>query len=655
MDLNFLLEKCLIFDIETYAEYPDGREISIQTNFEDYIAYARVRFVGCYSYKHNRAFYFDAIKSFDKIKELIAEHNFLIGYNSEEFDYPIMINNGFIDQAQRFTQVDCMKILCANSFKDKKGFKYKGRGDLMGYKFKKNSLECVAETMGLEFQKSKIDYKIFKKEVYTAEENKEILHYLQNDLMATKGMFDRLWDYWKPFISMLPYDSIVDLSWIRSSIASLIYKSACNVLNTEPTYAEHINDYADETEEMGGRVIKPRYEEAKKVWYIDFTSLYPHIFCMFNLFSEVDKDFPIEKFHGNDLFEVKGYYDITHQHPLSKEVQKRLRERVELKKTDPKNPNIYTLKIWLNGLYGVIRSAIFEKVHKPNAGWDCCWLGQQIQKYTEKRMAEFGFESIYGDTDSLMVVAEHEGANSEIYVKNCLKKIVEEILANVPFPVNTYGIDLENYLDYILFAFSEQPIVDEVTGKNKKEGNRLITERVGNKKNYLYLYTKNDVTDIKLVGLPIIKDNATPLGMKIYKEILKPTILNQKHAKFPKEFIDGVINDYLKQDGILDLLAVEYKVKPFKTYKKESQIHAQVSKVYFGGGDGVAHLIKNHKIGEVGIGTKYCTVEEARQNNLTIEDLDLEKCYNELEPFIIYVPKAKVIKEKKIKKVKEIV
>lgn len=649
MDLNFLLEQCLVFDIETWAEYPDGTEINIQTNFDDYVQYAQCKFIGCYSYKYKKEYYFEVAEDYDKIQKLISDHNILIGYNNDEFDFPIVVNNGMSDPTKKFNQIDCMKILCAASFKDKNGYKYKGRGELMGFKFKKNSLECVAETMKLPFQKSKIDYQIFKKDVYTAEEKKEILIYLRNDVMATKAMFDKLWEYWQPFTQMIPYEDIVNLSWIKSSIASLIYKSACHVLNVEPTYAE----FAEKSEEMGGNVIKPIYEEKENVWYIDFASLYPHIFCMFNLFAEVKEDYPVKKWHGNELFQVKGYYDISHQHPLSIEVQKKLKERAELKKNDKTNPLIYTIKIWLNGLYGVIRSALFEKVHQPNAGWDCCWLGQQIQLYTKKRMEDFGFESIYGDTDSLMVVAKDEKDNREAYVKTCLKQIVDEILSNVPFPVQTYNINIESYLDYVLFAFSEQPIIDEATGKNLKKGNRLVTERAGNKKNYLYVYTKDGKTDIKLVGLPIIKDNATPLGMKIYQEVLKPKIIEQKRAKFSKQFIDDTINQYLKKDGILELLATEYKIKPLNTYKTDS-IQAQASRKYFNGGDGVLHLIKNNKIGDIGKGAKYCTVQEAKLAGLTAEDLDLEKLYNELEVFITYVPEVKVEKPVKIKKEKKV-
>ena len=631
MNLDSLLNKSLVFDIETSAKYSDGREVNIQTDFDTYVELAQCKWFGAYSYQTKKEYYLEVSKNKTQIYDLLQSHDILIGFNSEEFDYPILVNNGLIQKEKYINHIDCMKILGQASFRDKNGFKYKDRGNLMGYKFKSNSLQCMAETMELTYQKSTIDYKLFHKDTYTELEKEEIIKYLKNDVLATKGMFDKLWNYWMPFTSMIDWKYVTNFSWIKSSIASLIYKSACFSINAEPTYSEH----GQNLEEMGGKVLLPKYEEAENVWYVDFTSLYPHIFCMFNLFAEAKEDSLGKLWHGNEMFKVKGYYDISYKHPLSKVVEQKLKERVDLKKKDPKNPMVYTLKIWLNGLYGVARSAIFEKIHTPNCGWDCCWLGQQITDYTQKELEKYGFETIYGDTDSRLIKCVDKKHNDRDYIKVCLKKIITRILENVPFPVETFNIDIENFLHYMLFSFSDQPIIDETTGKNLKNKNRLVTERKGLKKNYLYLYDSDNGLDIKLVGLPLTKDNATPLGLKIYTEVLKPKILEQKRAKFSKDFIDTQISDYLKNKEILSLLAVEYKVKSLKTYKNPSQIQAQISKCYFGGSEGVIKLIKNHKIGQVGKGTKYCTIDEAISNQLTINDLELEKVYNELEPFIL--------------------
>lgn len=666
MNIDSLLNNALVFDLETSSNYSDGREVNIKTNFDSYVELAQCKWFGAYSFKDNKEYYLETSRDRRQIKDLLANHNILIGFNSEAFDYPILVNNGLIDKKQRINHIDCMKILGSAKFIDKDGFPYKDRGDLMGYKFKRTSLECVAEAMKLEFQKSKIDYKIFNKDEYAPEEREEIIKYLKNDVMATKCMFDKLWDYWLPFIDLIDWKFVSNFSWIKSSIASLIYKSACFCMNTEPTYSEQ----GGKIEEMGGRVLAPKYEEATDVWYVDFSSLYPHIFCMFNLFAEVTDEGKEKHWHGNDMFQVKGYYDVSYKHALVKAVETKLKERTELKIKDKDNPMVQTLKIWLNGLYGVARSPLFEKVHTPNCGWDCCWLGQQLQEFTQKELAKYGYESIYGDTDSLMIKGTKKLHNDKDYIKTCLKQIIKKIFANVPFPVETFNMDIETFIPYMLFPFAMQELVEEKTRKllNKKltdgykeeeidgkkciireEDNKIvkrgrswIKEQKGRKKNYAYLYEKGGELKVKLVGLPIKKDGATQLGIKIYKEVLKPLILKNKRAKFPKEFIDNQMVEYLKSEEIMRLISREFKVKPFDTYKSASSIYAQISEGYFNKGEGVINLIKNNKIGKAGKGTLYCTVEEAIKANLTVNDLDLEKLDNELEPFIEHAEKVDI-------------
>ena len=356
--------------------------------------------VGLHSYKNNRTYLLDANKDTQQILSLIENHDVLIGFNSTDFDFPILQNNGFIASSKRYLSVDCMSILGTANMQTKDGYAFKNRGALMDYKFKRNSLKCMAETMQLETQKGDIDYAIFHKNVWTSEERKDIKKYLESDVLVTKQMFDKLWDFWFPFAEFLDEKNIYNLSWIRNSIASLTYKSACNTLGVEPTYS----DNRSKSEEMGGNVIEPKYEEKTDVWYVDFASLYPHIMCMFNLFSEVDKDVYPNAWHGGKLFETKGYYDVTHQNLLGKNVAERLKERIHLKNTDKGNPMIYTLKIFLNGLYGCGRSGTFEKIHTENFGWDVCWLGKQIQEFTIEMLDTFGFETIYGDTDSCLLL-----------------------------------------------------------------------------------------------------------------------------------------------------------------------------------------------------------------------------------------------------------
>jgi len=624
--LKNIKQKCLIIDIETWAEDKNGNEISINSKHDKYISYAKVKWFGAYSYKTDEIYLLHGLYDFNKIKELLATHNIIIGFNSEEFDFPILVNNGLISSNQKYIQVDCMQILGKSNFRNKAGYLYKNRGTLMDYKFKNNSLKAMAKEMECSVSKLNLDYHIFKRNKWTEDETKQIKEYLKNDIITTSELFDKLWEFWKPFTDMLDYKFVENLSWIRNSIASLTYKCACSIIGVEPTYSEN----KSKIEEMGGRVIMPKYEEAKGVWYIDYTSLYPHIMCMFNLLSENQALYIDNTWNGNDVFKVKGKYLQKTEHPLNRHIKDILKERDRIKKEDPDNPMKQTYKIFVNSLYGAVRSPIFEKVHTPNAGWDTCWLGQQISELTENMMNKFGFEAIYGDTDSLMLIAKDEKYNNREYIQGCLKKVIKKINENVLFPVDTFDIKIENYLDYIMFPFSKQPIQDE-NGNNIKEKNKLVKVRKGKKKNYLYIVDD----EITLTGLPIKKDNATHLGIEIYEKELKPLILKNKSAKFDRKFIENIINNYLKKDGIMQLISREFKVKPYNSYKNStSQLQAQISYHYFNNQAGSINLIKNKKIGKVGRGDLYCTVQEAIDNNLNAKDLCLEKLWNELEPFI---------------------
>lgn len=624
----------LVFDLETSSFDENGKEIDIRSRFDDYIANAKVKWFGAYSFKENKGYCLNAQKDAKKIIDLLDEHDILVGFNSEEFDYPILVNNGFTIPDKYYNIVDCMVILGNNTFQNRKGFKFKGRGELMKYNFVNNSLRTMAEEMGLETQKGDIDFKIFHKDVWTAEEEEEIKKYLKADVMVTKQMFEKLWDFWKPFTELLDIKYVNNLSWLKNSIASLSYKCACSAMGVEPTYSQ---DAKNEKEEMGGFVLEPKYEEKTNIFICDYTSLYPNIMVGFNLFAQTEPSDDEFTWHGNDLFQARGYYNISHPHKLATYILNLLEERIRLKNEDPDNPMVYVIKILINSYYGVVRSSVFEKVHTTDAGWDICFLGQQIIKYTHSRLNDFGFDVIYSDTDSCFIYNKEENNNTKDYVNNCLKTIVDEIKNHMPFPPTTFNISVEKEVDYIMWPFSDQPIQDE-EGNNIKKGNRLVKERKGRKKNYLYLYQKDGKTEIKIMGFPLIKNNATFLGLKIYEEVLKPLILEKKRAKFSKEFIDSQIQEYLKDPKIMELMSIEYKVKPFDTYKNPSQIQAQISKEYCNGEGGIIRLIKNNKVGKAGKGQLYCSIEEALENKLSSQDLDLTKVMNELEPFIEYQP-----------------
>jgi hypothetical protein len=644
------ISKTLIFDIET-SSFEDGVPVSIKEDFGGYVAHAVVKWVGAYSYSTGEYYEFNALTEQEDIKELFNCHETLVGFNSEDFDYPIMKNNDLLPD-KYFKHLDLMLIL-GNSKYD---MRVKKRTDYMGVNLKKvfvdgevygaNSLNGMAHAFGLRVVKGSIDYKVFFKESWTPTETESIIKYLRADVEVTKLLFDRTTDFWFLFVDWLYPEHVSDWSWIKTTIASLTYLASCKIKNVKPVYAEA----SGEKDEMGGRAVVPVQEETFGMHYLDETSKYPHIFSEFCLFSEVDVSGVdprlVDKavragrlFHGNEKFEVRGYYDIREQGVMEKELITKLKTRFAIKQvlkdynrsgekniTPPEElldviPNglltdevlkklkglDYAIKIFANSLYGAVRSSVFERISSPNAGYDCCWLGQQIHEYIHKAFEEQGLRVVGGFTDSWFVEDKNVSKEEVLRIAN---GALDELKKFMPYPESSHSVGYECYADYLLYNFDD------------KKG-------VFKKNNYCFISGGR----VKIVGFPIMKDNSSKLAIKIFREYLEPLGLKNNRLKFKKVFVDKIIRDLLSED--IGLAAVTIKCNRADTYKLSGQLQAQVSRVYLNGGSGEVDVIKNTRLGKVGKGCKYCSVDEAVSRGLVFEDLVLDKVYNELAPFLI--------------------
>lgn len=597
IDKDEFKKDVLVLDIECFSEYDINKE------FDKYVATAKVKYIGFYSYIKEKYYEVPVLGNEELIKKFISEHRVVVGFNSNAFDIPILKNNNLWPEKGYRILVD-MKVVLSPEIG------CKNRGSYMGYEFKKYSLKEVGAEMGLSVSKGEIDYEIFKKDIYTNEEIKEIKEYLRKDIVLTKEMFDKSYDYWWPFTNFVSEKNIINYSWMISSLSSVGYKYACNVMGWEEIYGEK-----GEKTDGGGRVIEPRKEEEREVWYLDVRSLYPHIYALFNLFMEVLAG-TLGAWHGNDVFKVNGYYDISSPHKLAIDMMEKLKWRIELKKKNPKDPMVYAIKILLNIMYGANRSPVFVNLHTENSGEDCCFLGRQINKIMEAEMNNKGYDIIAGDTDSIFVKYRN-GKRTWEEVRKDLDEIVNYILSNVPFPQETFDIEIEHYIDYIGYHFDE-------------ENDKTL------KKNYFYIYTdKNGEKQVEIMGLPVKKVNATLLGQKILKEHIIPRMKKELKGKFEKAWIESLIIEKAEKD--IGLLAQEYKSKPYHLYSLTGKrcLTGQISKAYLNEKGGTISLIKNRRVGKVGKDFKYCTLEEAKQYNLQASDLNLKKVYNELNPFCI--------------------
>lgn len=572
-------DSILILDIETktFDNQPDPeRDIHRVTIF--------------YSYKYNKSFIYTDL---DKIQTIINEHDILVGHNIKEYDMPILERAGI--RFNHKTIIDTLEIA-------KKRLKPLMQIDMGSY-----SLRNLCEELKLSVMKGEIDYNIFQKthDEWTKEEKQDIIKYCKGDIDATKELFEKFYGQFIVFRQFVSERNKKNWSWLTCSSGTLSYKILCNLAGLEERYGK---DYTKKG--VGGFVLEPTGDTFEDVWYLDFSSLYPNIFMMFNLFGNPTlrpdcKDW----FEGNKIFPLKGKYAKDMPHILSLKYREMFLQRKAIKKSDPLLA--YAYKIILNGGYGVMRSAIFESTYYEHTGEDCCIAGQVMNKLIGQFFDNAGFKSVAGDTDSRFLKYTGDLPISEQLklIKNTKKALLDYINAYAPFPSDTLELESETGdtpIKYIKFI---------------RDGNKYL------KKNYLYIH--GDKITIK--GVPIIKNTATKIGRLILDKYIKPEILKRGNGDFTRVEIMEWVYKELKEN--IRLAAMEFRVKPYNTYKSKNCIQARISRHFFNDGAGRIELIKNKRYGEIKGSDYYCSLDNA--NRLSINSLCLEKLDTEFKPFIV--------------------
>jgi len=361
--------------------------------------------------------------------------------------------------------------------------------------------------------------------------------------------------------------------------------------------------------------------------------------------------------HGGDKFVVEGFYDEKEMSIVSKVLHEMFKERKTLKQNN--DPREMGLKVALNTAYGILRSQTFKNTFDEIVGNDVCLIGQQFTKLARKRFKNAGYKVIYTDTDSVYVEDLFNDKEKLLAQKEIIMK---EIKDHLPFPVDTFDMDIDFEIEMIHFFYKDEKDTskqDDEELDEFKQQYMLLSEfsdedDVTNrdlglmKKNYIFVYKDGDKKNVYIKNLGIVKRNNSKISKKIFWEKMVPEIIETSECKFSQTKIRKWIDEYLEQD--ISFISKRFSIKGLSEYKSESSIYAQIHNYIpkektFPLGPGTHHLIPNTKLG-VGKGwPKYCTLEEY-EKFLSVQALDFGTVTNELRYFTKeYVPR--IFKPKK--------
>lgn len=419
---------CLIYDIECSTLHNKA-----DSNTDT------MRIFGAYSFKTDKYYY---LTKPEKIKELINNHRYLIGFNNYKYDNHVLYNNGF-DKADgdfkgmykskmgEYNFVDKINIDLRSIFKKRAGSMKINKG-MLGDLLMEFSLDYISKTIGIvnenEEKIKNFDYSLFNKDKWSIEEQDIIVKYAKRDLEITKKMYIWLEEYFESFKEFVDRKSINNKSYLTCSTAVFAYKSLCKELGLKEEYDNSIRDESY----GGGYVAMINQEEAHgRILLFDASSLYPNLFIMGNLFgSDCDCCNKEEKWHGDDLLKIEGYYCKKKQSALVNVLKKFYLLRMEMKKN--KDPREYSIKLIINSSYGAVSNPSFKNIYNLTAAKDCCSLGRQFIKYFRKRFRDEGYINLMTDTDSAMILLPENKTKEDAQL--LAKKVTEELLSHIPFP-----------------------------------------------------------------------------------------------------------------------------------------------------------------------------------------------------------------------------
>lgn len=649
----------LVYDIETKTfGKPDSSKDEL-------------RIFGCYSYKTGKSY---ILTKKDEIQKIINAHKFLVGFNTIEYDNPIIERFG-IDMKYKY-QIDLLQIFKkrAGGMMTKKGM----LGNIM-MEFKLDYITRLLDIVGPDDAKLEMDYSLFQKNQWTKEELAYIRKYTIRDVEITKKLYEWCEEYFWSFRDFISKEDVAKKKYLTDTTAKFAYKAICKAMRWPETYNKKFDAISEEDKISGGYVSYPAGERFEgNLYCLDFNSLYPHIMIQCNLYGRKKEVGTVSRpvWNGSNMWDVEGEYFADELSGVGKLLRKWYFMRLHFKrKFVHKNKHIYkmkdiakykgdtiwvvdihdnsnlelmkktvtdsliaefedlaaqgddrreyTIKIIINTIYGILNTPYYERVFDIVAGGDCTRIGRQWTKYARKVFREEGYKILYTDTDSVYIGDVFNDKERMLAVK---KKIIDKIKETSPFPQATFDMGIDDEIKYMFFFKGDK--VNEENDVEMDEDDFINKPKGFMKKNYIYVTTANKV---KIKNLGIRKKNITAVSKKIFWDDLVPQIIEKGIAKFPKAEIQNLLQEYLQDTPAL--AATRKMVGTYAQYEKTSpnSLPAQIAFKY---GQGVHFMIPNLRGLGVGKKKRYCTVEEFKKHNLGYQDINLEAVWSELGYFI---------------------
>ena len=408
-------------------------------------------------------------------------------------------------------------------------------------------------------------------------------------------------------LEILQKEGLLEIALNKSLlIGTSLEQTSMSVASFEFLYTEHLHargmvaptlgidqDVLDRA--PGGGIITPRAGLCSNVLTFDFKSLYPSIIRTFN----ID---PLTRLpaaaSGGSASAVPASSALASGVPASQApvtapngamfgrepgilpgiLDRFFASREEARRKGDRRA-VYAYKIVMNSFYGVLGTPGCRFAASALAG-AITTFGQHILFWARDLVAGEGYEVIYGDTDSLFVLAGAERDASASALSRIGSELADLVNARLADYVHeTYGVQsrLELEFESIYRRFFLPPMRTTAAGGEDADEE---TESRGRAKGYAGLRVvagvHGETEELEVVGLEAVRHDWTPLAQRLQRDLLD-RVFHDAASKEIGEHVRELLRDLRAGTRDAELAYRKSLRKPVEAYTKSSPPHARAA------------------------------------------------------------------------------
>jgi len=291
----------------------------------------------------------------------------------------------------------------------------------------------------------------------------------------------------------------------------------------------------------GGAVFEPITGVRENVSVLDLKSLYP--MCMWTTNASPETKVDPDEYDGDTYRTPTGQHFRTEPAGMMREMIDELlterEEKKELRNSHDPGSEAYerydrqqaSVKVVMNSLYGVSGWDRFRLYDKDSAAAVTA-TGREVINYTQEIVNEFGYDVVYGDTDSVMISLSGDNSTDEVIDRS---------------------FELEERINdsYDEFAGTE---LDAAEHRFQIEFEKLYRRffQAGKKKRYAgHIVWKEgkDVDDIDITGFEYQRSDIAPITKEVQLEVIE-RIVHGEDIEAVKDYVHGVTEEFSEEGDV---------------------------------------------------------------------------------------------------------